>query len=144
MERELSMAKDESGSLVSIERLKEQQAGRYFCPRCGNEVIPRQGSEKAWHFAHKEGRCGKTRNRMHEHGKTGQSGSRPLEEYGEGTISQDELQPVADKGFRTCVRCRGGMSKERMQEVHPRTFLCRECYLSIDRKELDELVARHS
>lgn len=29
----------------------------YFCPVCGNKVIPRQGEFNAWHFAHQASSC---------------------------------------------------------------------------------------
>lgn len=29
-----------------------EKGQEYYCPVCGNQVIPRQGEVNSWHFAH--------------------------------------------------------------------------------------------
>lgn len=29
-----------------------EKGQKYYCPVCGNQVIPRQGEVNSWHFAH--------------------------------------------------------------------------------------------
>lgn len=51
MEIKYSYAKDLDGHIVHIE--DAFQGGIYYCPQCGNEMIPKMGDINAHHFAHK-------------------------------------------------------------------------------------------
>lgn len=47
-------ALNEQGEVVSINRINQTNRNQYFkCLSCNNELIPRLGTEKAHHFAHK-------------------------------------------------------------------------------------------
>ena len=49
-------AYDEQDNLVSIDdELKGN--GKYFCPECHDEMVPRKGEHNAFHFAHKTAEC---------------------------------------------------------------------------------------
>lgn len=48
----LWFAKDSKGEIVTINEVDKNIKEDYFCPICGSSLIPRQGKEKAWHFAH--------------------------------------------------------------------------------------------
>lgn len=51
MRVEYSYAKDIAGSLVHI--ANAIPGLKYYCPNCGNEMIPKLGEVNAPHFAHK-------------------------------------------------------------------------------------------
>lgn len=60
----LWFSKDEEGSLVTIDKLKKDYSGKYHCPLCGSEVIPKAINSDciSAHFAHidKSKCCGET------------------------------------------------------------------------------------
>lgn len=35
-----------------VHALDAEKGQEYYCPVCGNQVIPRQGEVNSWHFAH--------------------------------------------------------------------------------------------
>lgn len=35
-----------------IHAFDAEKGQEYYCPVCGNQVIPRQGEVNSWHFAH--------------------------------------------------------------------------------------------
>lgn len=35
-----------------VHALDAEKRQEYYCPVCGNQVIPRQGEVNSWHFAH--------------------------------------------------------------------------------------------
>lgn len=51
MEIKYSYAKDIKGHIVHIK--DALPGGLYYCPQCGNEMIPKMGDIKVHHFAHK-------------------------------------------------------------------------------------------
>ena len=49
--------------LVALDRDEERvfitdavKGEKYYCPICGEEVVPKQGAVMSWHFAHKSKR----------------------------------------------------------------------------------------
>lgn len=60
----------ESGKLVNIQEL-EAGPGQYtyVCPGCGEPLIPKLGSIKQWHFAHKPGSLCSSETYLHRLGK---------------------------------------------------------------------------
>ena len=50
------IALEENGSRIDIDDAK--RGGKYFCPLCQKILIPKQGSQRIWHFAHKGEGCG--------------------------------------------------------------------------------------
>lgn len=52
---QLWFARDTNNKIIHIKEITENiKHNKYICPLCGSEVIPRQGEEMAWHFAHKD------------------------------------------------------------------------------------------
>lgn len=52
------VARDKNNNLIEIYDVQKEKEEVYTCIDCGTEMIPRQGSEVAWHFAHKSiGEC---------------------------------------------------------------------------------------
>lgn len=52
---QLWFAKDKNNKITTINEVdKENKHDTYVCPLCGSAVIPRQGKEMAWHFAHRD------------------------------------------------------------------------------------------
>lgn len=49
-------ALNEQGELVSIHDVGRNE-GKFFCPECHGEMIPKKGAHNAWHFAHKTETC---------------------------------------------------------------------------------------
>ncbi|MFH1591182.1 MAG: competence protein CoiA family protein [archaeon] len=134
MERKLGMAKDDKGDTVSVERVRDAPESRYSCPRCGKEVVAKLGSERVWHFAHKEGDC-------RPPGQPGEERfvSKGLMSYGEGTTTLDEMPVEFNPDISNCPSCKTSMHKEAMVEVKEGLFVCKGCYRSMDRKGLEEL-----
>lgn len=50
----LWFAKDESGEIVTIDKIKNEYKNKYYCPLCGSEVIPKavDSDKVSPHFAH--------------------------------------------------------------------------------------------
>lgn len=56
--RKLTVALTEKGERVHIDNFsKDTYDGALFCPHCKMEIIPKQGDNKIWHFAHKGMDC---------------------------------------------------------------------------------------
>lgn len=50
----LWFAKNESGEIITIDKINEDYKGKYYCPLCGSEIIPKalHSTEVSPHFAH--------------------------------------------------------------------------------------------
>lgn len=50
----LWFAKDQEGTIITIDKINEEYKGKYYCPLCGSEVIPKAINSKqvSPHFAH--------------------------------------------------------------------------------------------
>jgi uncharacterized C2H2 Zn-finger protein len=52
---QLWFANNKDNKIVTINEIdKEHKHNKYTCCLCNSEVIPKQGKEKSWHFAHKD------------------------------------------------------------------------------------------
>lgn len=51
MKQDYSYSMDKESHLINV--TDAVKGNDYYCPCCGEIMIPRQGSRRRWHFAHK-------------------------------------------------------------------------------------------
>jgi len=112
--RQMAYAKDLKGEYVSIDNARNTQ--RLFCPICNKEVVPKQGEDKIWHFAHKAGECG----------KTGNVNNADLNKYIIKTTGNVIFEK--DPNFFTCLRCRQTMRTSLGVKWGKEEYICKECF----------------
>lgn len=50
-------ALDINNSIIDIQETPGLNNQQFFCPHCHNEMIPKRGNIRQWHFAHKSDKC---------------------------------------------------------------------------------------
>lgn len=119
-DRKLFVAKKEDGEKVHIDRLSSKE-GKFFCPHCSSEVIPKQGSEKIWHFAHKERIC----SFLADKGKDAVSHHDvELVDFSENV---EEVIKVEESSNYKCVNCGSVGNKEYGKKVMDKWY-CKDCF----------------
>lgn len=130
MSRNLNHAIDETGNNVHIDSLNPddfKSSGKlfhfkFFCPKCKQEVIPRFGHEKIWHFAHKEREC------FEDSIEYQKKSHHNFAEFAEKTVSVDEFVKQHDTDFFMCPICKRELKKEKGQKLSDFTYVCKSCY----------------
>lgn len=123
MERKLFYAIDVDGRKINIDSLNDESREiKLFCPFCKNEVIPKMGNQKIWHFAHIS-LC-----KIDE--------DLTLDKFTDKTISIDDIKFETDKF--TCGLCKFACDKSNGINFDGR-WICNECFKGKDAQTIRKL-----
>lgn len=111
-----ALSKDE---LVHIDSLKDKKR-ELLCPNCKKKVIAKQGSEKIWHFAHKEATCG------HTTGEVDDGKNEQLAQFVTKTL--DTIEVPEDPINFMCCKCYKKERKELGIRWDEKEFICKDCF----------------
>lgn len=137
--RKLTVALNEKGEKIIIDNLfKEDLKGPYFCPICKTEVIPKQGNNKIWHFAHKFKDC--------EHGKLREEDKKThndsLGHFMQNTTSVNNYKFSEPTKF-ICPLCHETHSIQEGNKWSPKEYICKKCYKNITPEQTKMLMDRN-
>lgn len=133
-ERKLFYAKGVPKDLIHIDKLtKEQHEDMdYFCPFCGERVIPRLGEQKIWHFAHLGPPCNMSQKYEYDYKKLDQFMKKK-------TISIDDVRVPQDSREYQCLVCNRIGSKRYGKRVAKNIYVCNDCFKLLSPQELQEI-----
>jgi len=114
--RHLFYAKKGEGT-VHIDKAKKETG--LLCPFCKRAVIPKQGEEKIWHFAHKGKSCLKSNAIDNEK-------SQKL--AGFITKTTDKIEVPEDPIFFLCCKCFKKGRKEVGKKWNETEYICKDCF----------------
>jgi hypothetical protein len=131
-QRKLFFAKDKEDNVVIIDRLKPGIINNKFsCPHCNEEVIPKMGDTNIWHFAHK----GKVCDALIDN-KPDETPSKNLFEFTDKYTDKIDIKLGNSKNF-LCKVCKRTFSKESGIRWDDNDYICKECYLSMDKSDFN-------
>ncbi len=134
--RQLYIAIDSKSNRVKIEDVDRvdcdvdgdngevNRSEKYFCPYCKQEVIPKMGNKKVWHFCHKGEVCEylniKKRDKLID---------AELDFSDTRGALLSELDIGSDCEDFMCVECKGRFSKKGGIRWKDNEYICRECFM---------------
>jgi len=137
--RKLTVALTENGKRIHIDNLNSRQNHEdLFCPYCKMELIPKQGNNKVWHFAHKGIEC--DWNNLRSEDKTTKNIS--LNNFAKATTNLDNYKFAKATKF-ICPICNNTHSLKEGHEWSKDEFICKRCYLNITPKQTKMLLDRN-
>ena len=137
MKRKLGFARNEHGKTVSVESLKGAKAGKYFCPNCGNEVVPKMGKEKVWHFSHKGKDCPIIYRPTVIEDDAYQDKS--LADFSDRQIAMEDFDITWDPNIITCLICKTSTNRILAVDLGKGRFVCKGCFKGFDLSKLEQL-----
>src|SRR3989338_10739336 len=133
-QRKLFYAKDKSGTIALIDRLKPGLLdNKFFCPHCSEEVIPKMGDFNVWHFAHKGRVCDAL---IEKKPQIEEKYEKKLFDY------TDKFTTVIDSKFGPskkfiCKLCKKTYYKDDGIKWDESFFICKNCYLGMDKSDME-------
>ena len=129
-DRKLFYAKDNNQNIVHVDRIREKD-GKYFCPFCKCEVLPKMGTKKTWHFAHKNNEHKCEFNEVVE--------SQLIEEFKRNVNAVENIDVPQDCQNYMCPFCRNAGNKDYAVTWRSNIFICKSCFQDMNGQDLDKV-----
>jgi len=123
--RQLFIAIDKYNKKYNIDNLKKENIpNQLYCPYCKREVIPKIGTKKIPHFAHKTSECNIEKSKQEQ-----------LKEF--NIIINEEYFKKIESDLFMCPICKSTVKKEYGIKLDERRYICKNCITRL--KELKDI-----
>ena len=102
----------------------DKEHDRFYCPYCNKEVIPRLGSLKEKHFAHKDGFCGVE---LDSYSGKANAKTTTLSEFSGLEEDPFSRKKLSAGSLVRCSICKDNLRFENAIRIDEDKFICKRC-----------------
>lgn len=137
--RKLTTAINKNNERIHIDSYnREDSEDKFFCPYCKEEVIPKQGNNKVWHFSHKGKSCNLKSIKENEK----KSKEISLNDYMSKTINTSQYNFSKSNKF-LCPFCHDTHLFENGVNWSGQEYICKKCFTTLTPEQVRCLMQRN-